>query len=278
MIPLGFSLQSAYDIPMDKVIPLLRENGFCAVSPVWSADLDLPGLSALLQANQMTFQSLHAPHKNITALWKPDTEDGKDVLDNLLRCLEDCKNYRIPLLVIHGWQGLGYTFPTTPLNFRSFDRIVETAGNLGVSIAFENLEGEEYLAALLGRYQDRSWVGFCWDTGHDRCYPHNTDFLEAYGDRLIMTHLNDNLGVRDPGGVYSKYDDLHFLPGDGNIDWEAAIKKLMQAKPQKILNFELKKTSKSKEPQDLLYDSMSTRDYIELAGLRAKEIAKIYTV
>lgn len=43
--------------------------------------------------------------------------------------------------------------------------------------------------------------------------------LDKYGDRLIATHLNDNLGVSDFDGKVTWTDDLHLLPFDGIIDW-----------------------------------------------------------
>ena len=107
-------------------------------------------------------------------------------------------------------------------------------------------------------------------------YPHKTDFLEVYGDRLIMTHLNDNLGLRDPSGVPTGNDDLHFLPYDGNILWEKALGRLKKLPRQNILNFELKKQSTSTDPIDLIYENLTTEDYFYLAGRRARQIADIY--
>ena len=138
------------------------------------------------------------------------------------------------------------------------------------------MEGPEYLTALLDRYEGNPAVGFCWDSGHDHCYPHRTDFLQAYGDRLIMTHLNDNLGQRDPNGIPTGNDDLHFIPYDGDIDWTLALGKLKKAKQQSILNFELKVRSFSTAPEDLLYADLPLDRFIQFAGQRARQIAALY--
>ena len=103
-----------------------------------------------------------------------------------------------------------------------------------------------------------------------------TDFLKAYGNRLIMTHLHDNLGLRDPFGVPTGNDDLHFLPYDGNIHWEIALSRLKKLPKQNTLNFELKKRSKSPASVDLIYENISTEEFIHLAGLRARQIADLY--
>ena len=276
MVQLGFSLQSSYGCPMPEAIRLLREAGFSAVSPVWSEDLALEDLSACVQQNRMTIQSLHAPHLGIASLWDSKAPLRATAQKNTLGCIDACARFEIPVAVVHGWQGVIYTFPEEPLDFSAFDRIVEHAAQKHVSIAFENLEGEEYLQALMDRYRDLPHIGYCWDSGHDNCYPHQMDFLKAFGHRLLMTHINDNLGLRDPDGIPTPNDDLHFLPYDGTVNWEKAIRRLQQLPKQPILNFEIKKRSKSTAPNDLIYDTLSTEDFFRLAGQRARQIADLY--
>lgn len=279
MLPnIGFSLQGQYDRPVSEVIALLKKVGFSAVSPVWTPDLDLKLIAGCTGTQGMTIQSLHAPHKGIDLLWKPDTAAASEAQKNIIRSIDACARFQIPILVMHGWQGLLYTFPDKPLDFRFFDRIVPYAKQQGVSIAFENLEGEEYLAALMARYRNQPHIGFCWDSGHDHCYPHKTDFLKQYGDRLIMTHLNDNLGLRSAAGIPTGNDDLHFLPYDGNIDWDCTLSRLKNAPLQSILNFELKIRSTSTDPKDLIYVTLSLEQFLEKAATQARKIATQYAV
>ena len=276
MTSIGFSLQRQYSCPQDLVVLWLREAGFSAISPVWYDDLRLEELATSAIKHNMTIQSIHAPHGGAADLWDTKSERAEKASRAVISCIEDCARFEIPIMVMHGWQGLSYTFPETPLDFSSFDTIVEYAEKKNVAIAFENLEGEEYLEALLTRYCHLPYIGYCWDSGHDHCYPHKLDFLEAFGSRLMMTHINDNLGLRDPGGVPTGDDDLHFLPYDGNIPWERELHRLKNAPKQQILNFELKKRSTSVVPADLIYEALSLEKYIQLAGERARKIAGIY--
>lgn len=277
MLPeLGFSLAAQYDRPLTQVIPLLKAAGFSSVSPLWSPELDLESLADCVWKHTMSIQSLHAPHKGIALLWNPTLPASVPVQESILRTVDACARYEVPILVLHGWQGLVYTFPETPLDFRFFDTLISHARRKNVSVAFENLEGEEYLQALMTRYQNEPHVGFCWDSGHDHCYPHKLDFLKAFGDRLIMTHLNDNLGLRDPNGIPSGLDDLHFLPFDGNISWDDALNRLRALPRQSVLNFELKLRSHSADPGDLRYAGCSLEQFLETAGTRALEIGKRY--
>lgn len=274
MVQLGFSLQSKYDCSPTQAVELLHDAGFSAISPVWSPELPLTDLTACTQKLGMTIQSIHAPHGGQPHLWDPQDPMRDMTLQKFLACIDTCAQFAIPIAVVHGWQGLGYTFPETPLDFSAFDRIVDHAEERKVSIAFENLEGEEYLHALMTRYRSRPHVGYCWDSGHDHCYPHRIDFLKSFGDRLIMTHIHDNLGTR--GTTPTTLDDLHLLPFDGNIHWESNIRRLKNLPKQKILNFELKKLCKSTDPADRLYEGLSTKDYFRLAAQRARQIADLY--
>ena len=274
MVSLGFSLQSKYDCPPTQAVEMLHDAGFTAFSPVWSPELPLDDLTAWAQKLGMTIQSIHAPHGGQPHLWDPQDPLRDATLQKFLDCIDTCSQFAIPIAVVHGWQGLGYTFPEAPLDFSAFDRIVDHAEEKNVKIAFENLEGEEYLHALMTRYRSRPHVGYCWDSGHDHCYPHKIDFLKSFGDRLIMTHIHDNLGTR--GAVPTTLDDLHLLPWDGNIPWESEISRLKNLPKQNILNFELKKLCKSTDPGDRLYAELSTEEYFRLAAQRARQIADLY--
>ena len=276
MVKVGFSLQAIRPGQSAQIIALLHNVGASAVSPAWSQDLPLGELADCAAKHNMVIQSLHAPRKGIPTLWEPKNPASAHTMKSITDCMDACAEFEIPVTVVHGWQGLDYRFPEAPLDFANFDYLVAYAGQKKVSIAFENLEGEEYLEALMARYGDQSHIGFCWDSGHDHCYPHKLDFLKAFGGKLIMTHLNDNLGLRDPLGIPKAEDDLHFLPYDGNIHWESALGRLKDLPKQGILNFELKKRSKSASPEDLIYEHMTLEEYFAMAGQRALRIAMLY--
>lgn len=276
MAKIGLSLESQYSLPYETVLPLLKTFGFSAVSPVWSSELNLSSLVDCAHAHGLTVQSVHAPLKNNPLLWEPTTAPSLEVQNRILLCMEDCAKFHVPVMVMHGWQGHFYTFPREPLDFRFFDAMVNYGQKHKVAIAFENLEGEEYLSALLQRYRHQSHIGFCWDSGHDHCYPHKLDFLKEFGDRLMMTHLHDNHGLRDENGTPSGLDDLHLMPGDGDIDWAKAVGRLKTAKKQEILNFELKIRARSENPDDRPYANISTEEFFKAAGQRAAHIAALY--
>ena len=272
----GFSLQESYALPMTQVIDLLADTGFRAVSPGWGREQDLKGIVRQARARRLTVQSLHGPLRGMTAMWSRDPEAASPILRDLLQSAADCARLEIPLLVVHPWNGVEYTFSRDGLCFRQFDLLVDRVRQLGIRVAFENLEGPEYLAALLDQYTQSDAVDFCWDSGHERCYTPGWDFLSRYADRLSMTHLNDNLGVTDPGGKLQGTDDLHLLPGDGNMNWENTVRRLQAAKHQEILNFELKIRPKGNRCRLDLYSRMPLEQYFREAFRKAHLKVKDY--
>ena len=276
MEKIGFSLTGSYPQPIPQVIRLLADTGFYAVSPSWDADGNWKEAVREAHAVGLVLQSLHGPLRNMPAMWSRDPEVFQPILQSLLQSVSDCADAEIPSLVVHPWNGIDQPYPPQLLCFDHFDQLVTLAENRGIRIAFENLEGPEFLAAVMERYKSNPAVGYCWDAGHEHCYAPGTDFLSLYGDRLIMTHLNDNLGVTDPSGRLQGTDDLHLLPYDGKLDWVCLIRQLKAAKPQQILNFELKIRSKGDRCILDLYSKMPFCDYIREAYHRASKLAKNY--
>lgn len=263
---LGFSLESRYNLPMPQVMDLLADAGFAALSLPWERSDALAEMVRLAKERNLTIQSLHGPIRGMPAMWSRDPAVAAPQLRDLLDSATDCAKYGIPILVVHPWNGVDYTFRQEDLCFDHFDAFMAHAESFGICVAFENLEGPEYLDALLERY---SAAGFCWDSGHERCYTPGRDFLQRYGHRLVMTHLNDNLGVTDPTGHLSGTDDLHLLPGDGTLDWDATLHRLKQARPQEILNFELKIRPKGDRCKLDLYSRLPLAQYFRLSYARA---------
>lgn len=265
MQKIGFSLQSKYTAPMEDVIRILADVGFYAVSYSWKRDMNLKAIVDAAHKSGLVLQSLHGPTKNTFDLWNRDESCSRPVLQDMLDGVDKCAEFGIPVMVVHSWLGKQYTFREDDLFFDNFNILVEQAGKKGVGIAFENLEGPEYLAALMAYYKDCETAGLCWDSGHELCYNTGWDFLRDYGDRLMMTHLNDNFGLTSPDGTLLTTDDLHLLAGDGITDWPQMVEKLKRCKKQEILNFELKIRPKGDRCIKDLYSKIPLEEYLEKA-------------
>ena len=276
---IGISLSRQYAAAsLLEVIDLVKAAGFCAVSPLWGTKVDMAAVCQKARQVGLYVQSMHAPFGKCDTLWSDDPAVSARGMEVTMAALEDCIACQIPIMVMHAWIDNGLSFDLTQPYFGNFDAIVEKANANGVQIAFENTEGEAYLFALLDHYRDNPMVGFCWDSGHEKCYNHDQDLLAKFGDRLLVTHLNDNLGISDPDGEITYLDDLHLLPGDGVIDWAANRSRLCRCRPLPYLNFELQLTSKPGRNENDGYAQMPLGDYFRLAYEKAKKATEGYAL
>lgn len=273
---IGITVGKNYDIPKCEVVKLIRSAGFEGISPEWEGDETLKEIVAAAEENQLEIQSLHAPFTGAAKLWSRDEAVSGPAKAEILAAIDGCATYHISVLVMHTWIGFDYAFVPEELYFDVYDEIVRYAKEKGINIAFENTEGQEFLFALMERYSETDNVGFCWDSGHEMCYNHSMDLLGKYGDRLLMTHMNDNLGISRFDGKTFWTDDLHLLPYDGIADWDYNVKRLKKSKKQDILNFELARKSKPNRHDNDIYTQMPLELYFAEAYKRACKIAYRY--
>ena len=130
--------------------------------------------------------------------------------------------------------------------------------------------------AIMEHFENNETVGFCWDSGHEMCYNYSKDILGEFGERLLVTHLNDNLGISRFDGTIFWTDDLHLLPYDGIGDWEDNVRRLKKARRVPILNLELSIRSKPNRHDNDIYAKMTPEEYYAEAYNRACRIACRY--
>lgn len=218
----------------------------------------------------MYYQSVHAPFDKMNVIWR-EGDEGIAARDELIRCVDDSANVGVPIVVVHTYIGMGARKIDLPneIGLSNFSHVVERAVKRNVKIAFENTEGEEFLEALMKHFENVSNVGFCWDTGHEMCYNFSNDMMALYGERLIATHLNDNLGIRDFDGNITFHDDLHLLPFDGIADWQSVAHRMNKYGYDGELTFELNLNSKPNRLDNEKYKKMPFEEYVTEAYARA---------
>jgi sugar phosphate isomerase/epimerase len=100
---------------------------------------------------------------------------------------------------------------------RSLEELTPVADALGVRLALEvipnALSTPSSLVSLLESDIEAGHLGICMDVGHARLMGDVVDAVETCGGHLVTTHLHDNRGRSDD----------HLVPGQGVIDWEAAM-------------------------------------------------------
>ena len=258
----------------ENVLDALAETGWNGWFPVWNPGDDLRPAAARGAALGLAVQSVHAPWGRAADLWGDDGPKGDAAVGELVACLRAAAEIGAPFVVAHAWIGFVPTAPTDA-GLARFEAVAAEAEKLGVPVALENTEGEEHLDALLARFRGHPAVGFCWDTGHELCYNRGRDLVASYGDRLLGTHLNDNLGISDPSGPTTWLDDLHLLPFDGVADWPGIAARLARSGFAGPLTFELNRASKPGRHENDAYGAMPLRDYLAEALARARRVATL---
>lgn len=269
----GISVSNSYGVPVPELVRLVGRTGFDAVSPEWEENDDFAETAEAARESGLAIQSLHGPFDVAAKMWSADTDDSEEAMRKLLLSLETCKQYSIPVMVVHVWMGFDNIPAPNSEGFENFGKLVKKAEEYGVKIAFENTEGDELLFALMEHFDGNGNVGFCWDSGHEMCYNHSMDLLARFGDRLIMTHLNDNLGISRFDGKTYWTDDLHLLPFDGIADWDYNVARMKKAKKQEYINFEFNIRSKPNRHENDAYGEMPIERYFTEAYNRACRIA-----
>lgn len=270
---LGISVYNNYKIPTTEVVKMVKQIGFDAISPEWDNDEKLNAIVTVAKEHNVELQSLHAPYGGAADMWKKSEDVSIKALNELLIPLEACKKYNIPVMVVHTWIGFDDIPAPTKAGLDNYSKLVSKATEYGVKIAFENTEGLDHLEALMEHFKDNDTVGFCWDSGHEMCYNHSKDLLAKFGDRLIMTHLNDNLGISRYDGTIYWTDDLHILPFDGVANWDYNVERLKKSNRLEILNFELNIRPKPNRYENAFYEKMTYEEYFTEAYKRACKIA-----
>lgn len=204
-------------------------------------------------------------------MWVEGTE-GENAVNTLLLCLDDCAKNGVPIMVCHTIIGFDKHSPNE-VGINNYRKIVDRAKELGVKIAFENTEGEEYLKAVMEAFSCYDNVGFCWDTGHEMCYNHSKDMMALYGDRLVGTHLNDNMGIT--GDHITWHDDAHLLPFDGIADWQGIRDRLRRHGWNGPLTFELTAANKPNRHTHDAYQGWDYEQFVTAALSHARRFAAL---
>jgi sugar phosphate isomerase/epimerase len=189
-------------------------------------------LADWFRSNQLAPFSMHAP-------LFPDREMGRagapavnvqhpekarriDAMDEIKRALEAAERIPFRNLVVHlgermdGWSPRALEYAQTAL-----EHLGAFARPLGVRLLVENLTSEpttpEHLVMILemGHLDN---VGICLDLGHAHMTVGVAEAIATLGRRIASVHVHDNHGSKDE----------HLWPGDGTIDWPAAVKALQE--------------------------------------------------
>ncbi len=147
----------------------------------------------------------------------PEKARRIDAMDEIKRALEAAEHIPFKKLVMHlGEKYDGWSLRTIEYATTALEHLGAFARPLGVGVLIENLTSEattpEHLITILemGHLDN---IGVCLDLGHAHITVGVADAISTLGSRIDEVHVHDNRGVKDE----------HLWPGDGTIDWPAAV-------------------------------------------------------
>lgn len=196
----------------------------------------------------------HLGYQGINNIWL-DNEEGEALCNRWINDIKTCKENNIDFVVIH------LTSKTVapdfgPVGLNRFKRICDYAQSIGVTVAFENTKIKGYMDYILKNITNDN-VGFCFDVGHFHAHFNDEFDFDLVKNRIYAVHLHDNFGDKDS----------HFLPYDGNINWDSIINDLKYVNYKGYITLEVVYSEK--------YLDMSILDYYKKAydvacGLKEK--------
>jgi sugar phosphate isomerase/epimerase len=266
----GINLMGGSGLSVDDHVAMLKRIGWDGFFTGWERNL-LSEYQAAAEKYGMIWQSIHAPFHQVRYMWN-EGELGEQVTHELIECVKDCATHNVPVMVIHPFIGFEDHDPTE-VGLANFGKIIEAADSLGVRLGFENVEGEEYLAAIFEKYAGHPSLGFCFDTGHELCYNRGKDMLAEYGRALCHTHFNDNVGVTGEDIFWT--DDLHLVMGDGIADWAGIMRRIRETNYNGPLMCELTFGNKPGKNTHDGYAAMGHEKFYEFALERMRRIAAL---
>ena len=269
---LCINVEIVNETDVEKRLTLIKNAGFEAFFTAYGSNLK--EYRAAADKIGIEYLFVHAPFGSAEKFWD-EGEGAEKAVSELIQCNRDCQEIGIDLVVIHAYKGFEPNAGPNQNGIENFRKVVEDAKARGIKVAFENTEGEEYLAALMNAFKDYDNVGFCWDTGHEQCYNYGKDMTALYGERLLCTHINDNLGISRYDGKTFWTDDLHLLPFDGITNWQSVADRLNACGFNGVLTFELVRRSKPNRHENDFYAKMTDEEYLAQAYVRACRVAAL---
>jgi len=258
----SIALGMGFDESIEEQIGLAAKAGYQAIATDWKEGFDVASWGRIARDNGLEYNYLHAPFDAMHTVWESG-EAGDSYTDMLIRGLDACVEAGTENYVCHVIIGMDRHSPT-PIAFPRIQRLLDEAAARKVLVAFENTEGLEYLDMVMKNFSQHPSCRFCWDTGHELCYNHAQDVMAMFGDKLSITHLDDNFGMTNPN-VMTWHDDSHVMPGDGIADWEGIVRRLHRHNFNGIYNLELNRFSRPERDTHAKYASMSCLQFMQAA-------------
>lgn len=185
----------------------------------------------------------HLGYQGINNLWL-DNEDGNKLEMRFIDDIKVCKENGIDFVVLH-LTSKSVAPEYNEIGLNRLKNICNYAKDIGVKVAFENTKIKGYIDYVLSNID---YPGFCFDVGHYHAHFNDEFNFDLVKNRVYAVHIHDNYGELDS----------HFLPYDGNVNYDDFIDKLHYVNYDSYLTLEVIYTDHYK---DISIDEFYQRSY-----------------
>lgn len=259
---------------MDEIEQLEKfsEHGIDGFFALYKDYVQVEKLKEFADKKGLFFQSIHAKHHPMRELWIADQKSERltEILKDLKETVVSASKLNVDRVIMHVYTGF-YDEEPTKEGLGRIGEILEVAEKHGVTLCFENLEGENFLDATLSEYNNCKYAKMCYDCGHENCYGTHK-VVDKYKDKICALHINDNKGIRNEYKILSGNDDMHLLPFDGNVDFNRVVNIIKHANMQNELTFEFKFCKDAIADK---YRQMSFDQYLKTAKEKMEKLANM---
>lgn len=139
-----------------------------------------------------------------------------DLNNNCIESLQQATKLEIEKAVVHYYTVNPWSHEE---KLNTLRRLVQVAEENNILLCIENTEEDP---VLIGEIINRTpGLGFCLDIGHGNIFSNTpSDFIKHLREHLTHIHIHDNHGGD------SEAADIHLIPGEGNIDFNATLQEL----------------------------------------------------
>lgn len=199
-------------------------------------------IDKILNSNSLTCIQTHLPYYSLLISAE---EIDKDMDRAMIRCLKAASRLGAEWTAYHARTAINDNYsPRKSMEYAkiALEPLVETAQKEKTGLAIENLPvfpGMSHMKFFSSDYEDicelydycnSEYVGICWDVGHAHLMKYNqAKAIEHVGHRIKATHIHNN----------SQYDDDHFLPSQGTMNWKEIMEAFKHAGYNGALTLEI---------------------------------------
>ncbi len=218
---IGIFYWYGYFQPLRIRLEEIKGSGFDGVMLWWEDEMGeepekIGRIPAVVRESGLKIFNVHMAGLDSDELWQPSQSRRQDYVRRVCQTIEEMADADLHQLVMHLCERGDIPDPPKELLY-SMEEILPYAEANRTVLAIENTWRDDYLDRVFQEFPSKE-VGFCYDTSHAQLRSHQ-GLLDRWGRLLCADHISDN----------DRVEDRHWLPFDGEIDFDPLLLRMAPA-------------------------------------------------